>query len=253
MSAKTAEIWTCALRDLAGFFSRIDGAEVIFRGNAIIGITGGPTADFNMALFGDDPDEIQVFDEFLSRVNAIGVPAVAMMSGVAGQRLGPEARSRGLTEAGAAPLMVRSGPLREKPSSEFVTRRINDPAEMSVFADLAAAAFALDQPWVDRTFAAASLLNAPGLAFYIAHRGSVPMSGVCTTSAGPTCGIWTMSTPPDKQRQGAGRAVLIAAMQEELNRGIDTFYLIATAAGKPLYDKLGFEAVDELSIWLAGE
>ena len=79
------------------------------------------------------------------------------------------------------------------------------------------------------------------------------MSGVCTSTAGSMCGVWTMSTPPEKQRHGAGRAVLLAAMQEELNRGVDTFYLIATAAGKPLYDKLGFETVEELSIWLAGE
>lgn len=62
-----------------------------------------------------------------------------------------------------------------------------------------------------------------------------------------------LSTPPVKQRQGAGRAGLVAAMREEVNRGVDTFYLIATAAGKPLYDKLGFETVEELSTWLAGE
>lgn len=225
----------------------------MLRGNAVVGITGGPTADFNMALFGDDPDEVAVFDEFLSRVKATGVSAIAIMAGVASRRLSSVAKAKGLTEAGAAPLMVWSGKLRERPTSEFETKRINDPGEMSVFGELAAAAFAMDRPWVDRTFAATSLLSAPGLAFYVARRGDVPMSGVCTTSAGSVCGVWTMSTPPDKQRQGAGRAVLLAAMQAELDRGADTFYLIATAAGKPLYDKLGYETVDELSIWLAGE
>jgi hypothetical protein len=42
-------------------------------------------------------------------------------------------------------------------------------------------------------------------------------------------------------------------MHDHLKRGAETFYLIATAAGKPLYDDLGFETVDELSIWLVGE
>ncbi len=79
------------------------------------------------------------------------------------------------------------------------------------------------------------------------------MSGVCTSGVGSTVGIWTMSTPPEKQRQGAGQAVLRAAMQDHAKRGAETFYLIATAAGKPLYDKLGFSTVDELSIWLVGE
>ena len=79
------------------------------------------------------------------------------------------------------------------------------------------------------------------------------MSAVCSSRAGSTVGIWTMSTPPDKQRQGAGRAVLLAAMQDHVKRGAETFYLIATAAGKPLYDNLGFRTVDELSIWLVGK
>lgn len=253
MRRTTAGVWTSALRDLAGFFSRIDGAEVMLRGNAVIGITGGPTADFNMALFGDDPDAGAVFDQFVSRVNATGVSAIAVMSGVASRRLDSVAKAKGLTHGGVAPLMAWSGTLRERPTSEFVTKRLNDPREMSVFGELASAAFAMDRSWVDRTFAATSLLSAPGLAFYVARRGNVPMSGVCTTTAGSMCGVWTMSTPPDKQRQGAGRAVLLAAMLEELNSGADTFYLIATAAGKPLYDKLGFETLDELSIWLAGE
>jgi hypothetical protein len=42
-------------------------------------------------------------------------------------------------------------------------------------------------------------------------------------------------------------------MRDHARRGAKTFYLIATAAGKPLYDSLGFKTVDELSIWLAGE
>jgi hypothetical protein len=53
--------------------------------------------------------------------------------------------------------------------------------------------------------------------------------------------------------QGAGRAVLLAAMQDHVKRGPETFYLIATAAGKPLYDRPRFETVDQLSVWLVGE
>jgi GNAT superfamily N-acetyltransferase len=235
------------------FFSYIDGAETVLRGSAFIGLTGGPSADFNMALFGEDPEDPAVFDDFVSRVNARGLSALAMMSGAAGQHLGPAAKAKGLIEAGTAPLMVRSGRLPEQRASEFFTRRATEVHEMSLFGDLAASAFAMDPGWVHRTFAAASLLDAPAMGFYVAYRGDLPMSSVCTSGAGSTVGIWTMSTPPEKQRQGAGRAVLVAAMQDHLRRGADTFYLIATPAGKPLYDSLGFKTVDELSIWLVGE
>jgi len=253
VTASTASLWTAARRDLAMFFSYIEGAEVVLRGNAIIGLTGGPAADFNMALFDEDPDDFAVFNDFVSRVNASRISALAMLSGAASRRLGPVAKMKGLIEAGTAPLMARSEALPDTPTSEFVTKRVAEAREMAVFGDLAASAFAMDRQWVDRTFAAPSLLDAPALAFYIVYRGDVPMSAVCTSGAGSTVGIWTMSTPPEKQRQGAGREVLMAAMQDHAKRGAETFYLIATAAGKPLYDKLGFTTVDDLSIWLVGE
>jgi GNAT superfamily N-acetyltransferase len=206
-----------------------------------------------MALFGEDPDDLAVFNDFVSRMQSTGLSALAMMSSAAGPRFGPVARAKGLIEAGTAPLMVRSGRLPEQRASKFFTRRATEAHEMSLFTDLAASAFAMDRSWLARTYAAPSLLDAPALGFYVAYRGDVPMSGVCTSGAGSTVGIWTMSTPPEKQRQGAGRAVLVAAMQDHLRRGAETFYLIATPAGKPLYDSLGFKTVDELSIWLVGE
>lgn len=115
MSATAASLWTATRRDLAMFFSYIDGAEVMLRGNAIIGLTGGPAADFNMALFDEDPDDFAVFDAFVSRVNATGISAVAMLSGAVSRRLGAVAKAKGLIGAGTAPLMARSGALRDTP------------------------------------------------------------------------------------------------------------------------------------------
>src|SRR5712691_9841906 len=76
--ATTASLLTAARRDLAMFFSYIDGAEVVLRGNAFIGLTGGPAADFNMALFDEDPDNVAVFDHFVARVKTTGVSALAI-------------------------------------------------------------------------------------------------------------------------------------------------------------------------------
>lgn len=168
----TASLWTAARRDLATFFSYIDGAEVVLRVNAIIGLTGGPTADFNMALFGEDPGVLDVFGDFLSRVKAAQVSALAMFSGAASHRIAPVAQAQGLIEAGTAPLMARSGALLDIPATEFVCKRITEAWEMTIFGDLAASAFAMDRGWVDRIFAAESLLDAPALAFYIAYRGN---------------------------------------------------------------------------------
>jgi GNAT superfamily N-acetyltransferase len=250
MSATAARLWTAARNDLSEYFGTIDGAEVKVKGNAILGVTGGPTADFNMALFDESHDDVAVFEEFVARLTAIGLPGLFMMSSAAGRRLGPMAATKGLVEAGSAPLMARSAAALAGPSEDFTIERVIDSASMAVVADLMASAFAMDRTWCVRTFTSPSLLEAPGVEFFIARRGDEPMSAVTTTGTGATIGIWGMSTPPEKQRQGAGRAVLLAAMNYNRKRGAETFYLCATEAGKPLYNSLGFKTVDELPIWV---
>src|SRR5260370_17137832 len=103
------------------FFSYIDGAETVLRGSAFIGLTGGPSADFNMALFGEDSDDLAVFDDFVSRVNATGLSALAMFSGAAGQSLGPAPKPKGLIEARTPPLMAPSRSLPYPPGPALFT------------------------------------------------------------------------------------------------------------------------------------
>ena len=252
MSATASGLWSAARADLAVFFGHIPGAEVRVHGNALLGITGGPTADFNMSLIDEGPDDVAILEEFVGRMTAMGVPGLFMMSSAAGRRLGPIAAASGLLNAGTAPLMARPATDAGAPSADFTIERVTDSAGMGVVNDLAASAFGMDPAWCSRTFASPWLLEAPGVEFFLARRGDEPMSTVATTGAGATIGIWSMATPPDKQRQGAGRAVLLAAMEYHQKRGAETFYLCATEAGKPLYDSLGFKTVDDIPIWVIG-
>jgi GNAT superfamily N-acetyltransferase len=61
-----------------------------------------------------------------------------------------------------------------------------------------------------------------------------------------------MGTAAEHQRQGAGRAVLEYAIRYHTERGATTFYLLATAAGKPLYERVGFRTYSEGAVWVAG-
>lgn len=252
MSATAASLWSAARADLAVFFGHIDGAEVRVRGNALLGITGGPTADFNMSLLDEGPDDVAILEEFVGRMTAMDLPGLFMMSSAAGRRLGPIAAARGLVDAGTAPLMARPATALGGPSADFAIERVTDSAGMAIVNDLAASAFGMDPTWCGRTFASPSLLGAPGVEFFLARRGDEPMSTVATTGTGATIGIWSMATPLEKQRQGAGRAALLAAMDYHQKRGAETFYLCATEAGKPLYDSLGFKTVDDIPIWVVG-
>jgi GNAT superfamily N-acetyltransferase len=252
VAATAVDLLKAVRRDLALYFSYVDGAEVAVRRNAMLGITGGPTADFNMALVDKGPDDSGVFEEFVDRLAALAMPGVFFLSSAAIGRLESVATAKGLHDAGTAPLMAKSAFAADTASVDFSIDRVKDPHGMAVYADMVAAAFEMDRTWVGRTFAAPSLLEAPGVEVYIARRGGEPMSGLTTTGTGATIGIWSMSTPPQKQRQGAGRAALAAAIDDHRRRGAQTFFLIATPAGKPLYDSLGFTTIDELTLKVAG-
>ncbi len=59
-----------------------------------------------------------------------------------------------------------------------------------------------------------------------------------------------MATEPAYQRQGAGRSLLATVMHRHIAQGCESFYLGASAAGKVLYERLGFRTISEASVWL---
>jgi GNAT superfamily N-acetyltransferase len=217
-------------------------------------ITGGPTADFNIAMLdANSDDDANVLPEFVAHVRAAGVQALFMLSSASNARLAAVARAEGLSEAGAAPLMVLTGGPRDVVATDrFSIERVAEPPRLVSAGDLVASAFGLDRAWVGRTFASASLIGAPGVRYFLATQGGEPCSTVMTTAGKGRVGIWNMATAPERQHQGAGRAVLRAALEHHREQGSDSFYLIATAAGKPLYDACGFTTVDNVAIWVAG-
>ena len=247
-----ASLWAAARRDLLTLFGRIENAEVRLVPGGLLGMTGGPTADFNMALIDAGVDDEAVFEQFVEHVTKSALPAVFMLSGACAGRLGPMAGKKGLVEAGTAPLMALEAGPEFRSDSGFAVQRASNEKTMAAVADLVASAFALDREWVGRTFCADALLQAPSLSFFLASKDGEPYSAVTTTDGGTTVGIWSMATAPSRQRQGAGRAALRAAIAHHCDRGATTFYLIATPAGKPLYDSVGFTTVDEFPIWVAG-
>ncbi|CAN2211420.1 NAT_SF domain containing protein [Candidatus Nanopelagicaceae bacterium] len=57
-------------------------------------------------------------------------------------------------------------------------------------------------------------------------------------------GIWSMATPPDHQKKGYGGELLKFVMKRHTELGAKDFALVATDAGKVLYDKLGWQTIE---------
>jgi GNAT superfamily N-acetyltransferase len=117
--------------------------------------------------------------------------------------------------------------------------------------DLVSAAFGLPRDAVARVLEPATTA-ASAADVYLAFDGDAPMSSVTVTRSGDTAGIWTMATPPEHQGKGMGRALLSRIIERLGRDGVRRFYLLATAAGFPLYTSLGFVTLAEEAAWVKG-
>lgn len=246
------DLWSIAREQLLALFWAVEGAEVLSRENALLGISGGPSADFNMCLVDDSPNVEELVAESIQRLDARRVPGVFMVSSKAADKLGGRIAAMGLAEAGEAPMMVFAGQT-STPSAAYEVTQVDNAMDLDVVADLVASAFDLDRAWVGRTFASPALLAGSGaVQYFVAKAAGRPMSTVTTTGAGSVIGIWSMATPPELQRRGAGKAALVGAIEQKQASGAELFYLIATPAGKPLYDAIGFETVETFPLFVFG-
>ena len=64
--------------------------------------------------------------------------------------------------------------------------------------------------------------------------------------------VGMLGVSPAAQGKGVGRALMDHCLKWFSERGVPTVLLDATAPGKPLYEKLGFEAQGEAQLWQYG-
>jgi predicted N-acetyltransferase YhbS len=83
----------------------------------------------------------------------------------------------------------------------------------------------------------------------VAERDGRPIGGVCCASFGRTGWIGALGVLPDARRRGAGEALTRAACARLRERGAETVLLFATDMGRPLYERLGFEAEGTVAAW----
>ena len=86
------------------------------------------------------------------------------------------------------------------------------------------------------------VLAIPGWQTWLAYRDGKPAAACCAFDDGAALGIYWLSTLPQHRSHGLGRAVMYAALGSRARRPV---VLVATEAGEPLYDSLGFRTVTE--------
>jgi GNAT superfamily N-acetyltransferase len=145
------------------------------------------------------------------------------------------------------PVMLREpGPLAGTPrrSASVVTH----PDEIALVERVVVDGFPLRQflPYRVGEALPAALAEHPGVAFYLARRDGEPAGACMTMNDGVAGGVYWVGTLPGHRSQGVGRAVMTAAIN---HLGNVPATLTATAAGRPLYESMGFRTVAEATWW----
>ncbi|MGD8377797.1 MAG: GNAT family N-acetyltransferase [Acidobacteriota bacterium] len=242
----TAQALSTFLGGSPGFEARTSGAVWLV-------LSGEPVADLNYLLALDGSARgAATFGTFAEVCADRDLPFVAMVAPEAVQGLSESRRRLGLEHVVDWPLMVcPASAVRAHADPDLQISRATAPEDLRDSASVLARAFGMPEDSVTRTVTQ-STVNLPGFRVSLARRGGEALSTVTVTRHGSVAGIWAMGTAPEAQGKGVGKALLSTVMAEEKDRGVEAFFLGATPAGKPLYDRLGYRTVAELQAWVRG-
>ena len=96
--------------------------------------------------------------------------------------------------------------------------------------------------WGDRSVFLGWAVEFPPSHLFVAEdAGRIVGTGIATAN-GPVGWVGTIFVAPDRRREGLGDALTRAVIDDLESRGCRTLVLTATDAGRPLYERLGFQA-----------
>ena len=254
MTVTPSSLWRLAGEAYVPLYRALKEGEGHLTPDGWLALSGEPVADLNLAYVGDGPAAEDQLRTFAAAITGRRLPAIVLLAPTVAERLAPIARGLDLQPVGSLPLMVlqvQGQVVDVGDVARFQVERVTTPEDLADVHHLLADAFGLPLVSVARAFGS-QVLSAPDLAVFLTRREGQPVCTAMTTGAGEVVGIWSMATAPEHQRQGAGRATLAVAMAHHRQRA-GLFYLGATAAGKPLYERVGFRTAEETPIWVAGQ
>jgi len=234
------------------FMPALEGGWVRAKGGGLAAVTRVPAPPLNgVWVAGADADPQHIAD-LLDEVAATGLPHCLQFRPGAVERMTKLALSRSMTREEDIPLMALddAGQLDAAQAVSGLTIRELSPKEAPAHARLAAAGFELPvEMFLQLTTPA--LLAAPGVRCYLGEVEGQPVTTGLGFTIGSYVAIFNIATPPGHRRHGYGAAVTARAVADGLGAGASWSWLQASAAGQPVYERLGFRTVETWQCWIA--
>ena len=252
MKLEVAECWRLTGRSYVPYMADLAGGVGLVREGGWIALTGGPISSLNMAYIDDGSRAEALLIEFTGTIAAIGHPAIILMPEALSVRAARKVQSLGLEQTDPFPVMTahfEADSEARADSGGYTVVRVEHERELGAALELQAETFAMPLQAL-RQAVTPAILESPVFDLFLASRDGVPFSTVTTATVDDVTSLWAMATPPARQRQGAGRATVSGAMAFHRRRGVEHFFLGASPAGRPLYERCGFAPLGETAMWV---
>lgn len=200
---------------------------------------------FNSVQYDDPRQLLDALDELAATYEAAGVRAWTVWVPGADRATAAKLAERGHALDGVPRAMALDlgEPAGEPPVPEGVEVGPLEPAACAFLNDRA---YGYEE--VDGGFRS-GFSGETAIRWLGAFAGEEPLACVGTIDAGPDCCISGVATPPEHRRRGLASWLLWRALCGARERGHESASLRASAAGAPLYERLGFRDFGLVEMW----
>jgi len=169
--------------------------------------------------------------------------------------LEPLVRGAGLQFDTRVPRLVFRGGANEPPvPSDLRVERVEHLATLRDFCDAASRGFGIPRRYLLYAFSRGVPLTEsgrPALRLFVGYdRGRPVATSAATTSDGVT-GIFFVATAPSSRRRGFAQALTAVALADGRGLGGEMAWLQSSAAGRRLYERMGFRPLCDDLEWFA--
>jgi predicted acetyltransferase len=93
-------------------------------------------------------------------------------------------------------------------------------------------------------------LQIPHVRHYLGWLGNTPVATASVVLSGKVAGVWNVGTVREYRRRGVASAIMRYILSEARTLGYESSMLLASEDGKPLYEKLGYETLSNVRVFV---
>jgi GNAT superfamily N-acetyltransferase len=228
------------------FAGGITGARVRERSELFACDTGDTNPLGNVAwILGPPTDVGRTLREIRDFFAVSGVPWILLALPEVSEVVKGAARDQGFRREGVYPGMLLDPiPTRVEESGGLDVRPVRSEPELRAFDTVEARAYGVGQVTSE-----AKLLTVPNITMFVGYLDHVPKSVAALVVSEKMAGIVAVGTLPEARGRGFAQRVVGKALEVGRDLGCERSFLWATARGRHVYAKMGFQKIFDYPVW----